>query len=104
MRFLNHLGMLNTNFDLPKATTDPVFIEGSRWTRAKYSGLFHPVFNVGDFVEKGEILAYITDPFGKLNHAIKSNRTGYLINVNESPTVYQGDALFHISSKLKGDD
>ncbi len=103
MRFLKHLGMLSDTFKVPEATNNPVFIEDSRWARAKYSGLFQPVLNVGDFAEKGAVLGYITDPFGKLNHAVKSNRTGYLINVNEAPAVYQGDALFHITSKLKGD-
>jgi predicted deacylase len=63
--------------------------------------MFRPTFEVGAFVEKGAIIGRITDPFGKLNHSIKSSNSGYLINVNETPIVYQGDALFHISSKLK---
>ncbi len=100
MRFLNHLEMLADTHEVPLAQK-PVFIEESKWLRAKYSGMFKSVFNVNSYVEKGQILGFITDPFGKLNHAIKSNHAGYLINVNETPIVYQGDALFHVSSKLK---
>ena len=52
-------------------------------------------------VDKGDILGHITDPYGKFNHAVKADVSGYIINVNESPIVYQGDALFHVSTKLK---
>jgi predicted deacylase len=62
--------------------------------------MFKPIFNINSYVDKGQILGYITDPFGKLNHAIKAPNKGYLINVNESPIVYQGDAVFHISAKV----
>jgi len=100
-RFLNHLGMLKNEFIVHAPKIKPVFIEESRWIRAKYSGLFSSKFNSGEFVEKGSVIGHITDPFGKLNHSIKSSNSGYLINVNEAPVVYQGDALFHISSKIK---
>jgi len=104
MRILNHLEMLDTSHEVPVLEQKPVFIEESRWIRAKYSGMFKPVFNVNAYIEKGQILGFITDPFGKLNHAIKSSNAGYLINVNEAPIVYQGDALYHISSKLRKED
>lgn len=103
MRFLNYLGMLDDNHDVPTLEKKSVFIEESRWIRAKYSGMFKTVFNVNAYVEKGQVLGFITDPFGKLNYAVKATYSGYLINVNETPIVYQGDALFHITSKLKKD-
>jgi hypothetical protein len=52
-------------------------------------------------VTKGDVLGHITDPYGKLNYLVKASISGYIINVNESPIVYQGDALFHVSTKLK---
>lgn len=103
-RLLNYLGMLNSNFKIEEPENNPVFIEESKWIRAKYSGMFKPVFNVGTYVEKGDVLGSITDPFGKLSHDVKSSTNGYLINVNEAPIVYQGDAMFHITSKLKDDE
>ena len=98
MRILNHFGMLKKDFALPKSNTHTVLIKNSTWIRAKYSGLLHLKSSCGDLVEKGEIIATITDPYGSFSHQVKSPNAGYLINVNEASLVYQGDAIFHIST------
>ncbi|RIA08398.1 hypothetical protein OE09_0210 [Flavobacteriaceae bacterium MAR_2010_72] len=100
-RVLNNLGMLNARFKATKPTTKPVFINKSRWQRANFSGMFRASIKIGTKVTRGEVLGTITDPYGKFNHPVKALQGGYIINVNESPIVYQGDALFHITSKLK---
>ncbi len=84
-----------------KHSNTEIYINESIWKRDKYSGMFKPAVKVGVKVNKKDILGTITGPFGKFNHFVKANNTGYIINVNESPIVYQGDALFHISTKLK---
>ncbi|WP_248724783.1 succinylglutamate desuccinylase/aspartoacylase family protein [Seonamhaeicola sp. ML3] len=99
-RILKHFGMLNSNFKTSKPKKDCVFIKEGRWVRAKYSGMFKPFISLNAFVEKGDLLGNITDPYGKLNYFVKSPNSGYIINVNEAPIVYQGDALFHISTVL----
>ena len=98
MRILNHFEMLKPKFDVPDVTAETIFIENSSWMRAKYSGLLHVKIPFGKHVEKGEYIATITDPYGKLRHKVKAPNEGYIINVNESPIVYQGDAIFHIST------
>ncbi|MGB7785956.1 MAG: succinylglutamate desuccinylase/aspartoacylase family protein [Salinimicrobium sp.] len=98
MRILAHFEMLKPKFDVPDAATETVVIENSTWMRAKYSGLLHVKIPFGKHVEKGEYIATITDPYGKLRHKVKAPHEGYIINVNESPIVYQGDAIFHIST------
>ena len=98
MRILNHFEMLKPKFDVPDATGETIFIENSTWMRAKYSGLLHVKIPFGKHVEKGEYIATITDPYGKLRHKVKAPNEGYIINVNDSPIVYQGDAIFHIST------
>ena len=100
-RILHHLGMLSTKFKVSKPKKDCVFINESRWQRANLSGMFKASIAISTKVKKGDVLGNITDPYGKLNHFVKAETTGYIINVNESPIVYQGDALFHISTKLK---
>ncbi|GAA4889954.1 succinylglutamate desuccinylase/aspartoacylase family protein [Flaviramulus aquimarinus] len=100
-RILKHLGMLKTSFKSSKPKKDCVFINESRWLRAKYSGMFKASIAIGSHVEKDDVLGNITDPYGKFNFFVRASNTGYIINVNESPIVYQGDALFHISTKLK---
>ena len=93
--------MLKSKFELPDAHAEPILIENTTWMRAKYSGLLHLKIPCGKFVEKGEYIGTITDPYGKFRHKIKSRNQGYIINVNESPIVYQGDAIFHISTASK---
>ena len=100
-RVLKHLGMLRSNFKSSKPKKDCVFINDSRWLRATHSGMFKASIEIGLPVLKGNILGNICDPYGKFNYAVKASNDGYIINVNESPIVYQGDALFHISTKLK---
>ncbi len=97
MRILAHFEMLKAKFEVPDPTGETICIENSAWMRAKYSGLLHIKIPFGKHVEKGEYIATITDPYGKLRHKVKAPNTGYVINVNESPIVYQGDAIFHIS-------
>ncbi|WP_339646993.1 succinylglutamate desuccinylase/aspartoacylase family protein [uncultured Salegentibacter sp.] len=101
MRILSFLEMLNPKFEYPDAITETVVIENTNWMRAKYSGLLHIKIPCGKHVEKGEYIGTITDPYGKFRHKIKAVNTGYVININESPIVYQGDAIFHISAPPK---
>ncbi|MFB9055418.1 succinylglutamate desuccinylase/aspartoacylase family protein [Mariniflexile ostreae] len=100
-RVLYHLGMLNNKFKVSKPKKDCVFINESRWQRANFSGMFKASISIGSHVKKGDDIGNITDPYGKFNQFVKAQNSGYIINVNESPIVYQGDALFHITSKLK---
>ena len=100
-RILKHLGMLKTVFKSSKPKKECLFITDSKWQRAKYSGMFKASVAIGSKVNKEDIIGNITDPYGKFNFFVRASNSGYIINVNESPIVYQGDALFHISTKLK---
>lgn len=99
-RVLHHLGMLRSNFKVSSPKKSPIFISKSKWLRAPKSGMFKPIIKTGAFVEKGQVIGHITDPYGKKNYRYKSAFSGYIINVNESPLIYQGDALFHISTVI----
>lgn len=100
-RFLAHLDMLNPK-KVPRVTSrETILIEKSTWIRANFSGMFHGLVTSGSLVEKGTVLAMISDPFGKIEHKLKSPYAGFIINVNDAPIVYQGDAVFHISTKLE---
>lgn len=104
MRILSHLGMLKPRFICPEALMPSIIVENSTWMRAKYSGLLHIKIECGKHIEKGEYLGTITDPYGKFRHKILAPHTGHVINVNESPIVYQGDAIFHITLPPKIQD
>jgi len=100
-RILNHLGMLNDRQNTIIPENETIYIKKSSWIRAKYSGMFHSTTMVGSYIEKGQLLATISDPYGKIEHKVKSPNSGYIINVNEAPIVYQGDAIYHISTTLE---
>ncbi|WP_435578493.1 succinylglutamate desuccinylase/aspartoacylase family protein [Gilvibacter sp.] len=98
-RVLNELGMLRSRFKVSSPKNKSVVITQSRWLRASTSGMFKPSVKAGEHVPVGHVLGHITDPYGKVHYWIRSNTAGYVINVNEAPIVYQGDALFHISTE-----
>lgn len=102
-RILHHLGMLNSKFKVSKPKTKAVIIDDSKWLRAKFSGMFKATVAINTYVKKGDVLGNITDPYGSFNHFVKAPNTGYIFNVNESPIIYQGDAIFHISTAIKND-
>jgi predicted deacylase len=102
-RFLTHFGMLKNKHEISKPH-HTIYIETSDWVRANFSGMFHGLKQIGSFVTKGDLLATISDPFGKVSHKLKAPHDGYIINVNDAPIVYQGDAVFHISTKLENDE
>jgi len=100
-RILGHLGMLANKFKASKPKKKCVFIKDSKWIRAQYSGMFKSSVSINTLVNKGQVIGHITDPYGKFHHFVKAENSGYIINVNEAPIVYQGDAVFHISTRIK---
>ena len=99
-RVLHHLEMLGSKFKVSKPKKPCVFILESKWIRAKYSGMFKASTTINSKVSKGDVIGHITDPYGSFNHFVKSPNDGYIFNINQSPLVYQGDAIYHISTKL----
>ena len=82
LRVMQHLGMRNFKEELSEAgdhLKDATIVNTSKWMRAKYSGMLHPWVKVGQYVEKGEFLGSISDPFGYFERKIKSLHTGYII-------------------------
>lgn len=100
-RFLRSFDMLKDQFKVDTPKEEMTIITNSVWVRAKRSGLQHDQVKIGAYVEKGAVLAEISDPYGKENTLMRAPNAGYVINVNDAPIVYQGDAVFHISKTLK---
>ena len=102
-RFLTHLEMLNPRKKAISNENKTIYIEKSNWVRAKHSGMFHGLTAIGSFVKKGDLLATISDPYGKVEHKVKAPHAGFIINVNDAPIIFQGDAIFHISTHLENE-
>ncbi|WP_320175372.1 succinylglutamate desuccinylase/aspartoacylase family protein [Maridesulfovibrio sp.] len=93
---LRHLGML------PKARqkskyTQPIIAKNSTWARASASGIFLPRVQLGEIVEKNQVLGLVTDPLGESEHQIISPTKGIIIGQLQSPLVHKGDAVSHVA-------
>ncbi|MGB3606746.1 MAG: succinylglutamate desuccinylase/aspartoacylase family protein [Psychroserpens sp.] len=100
-RVLDHLEMLNRKFKVSLPKNPCVFITDSKWIRASHSGMFKPIVAINTYVAIDDVLGHITDPYGSFNHFVKAKNEGYVFNINQSPIIYQGDAIFHISTEIE---
>lgn len=100
-RLLSHLDMLDSKQNIEETESETIYIEKSSWIRAQCSGLLHDNGCIGRYVQKGTLLAIITDPFGEFERTVNAPNDGYIINANLSPIVYQGDAIYHISKIIR---
>lgn len=104
MRVLRHLGLLDSTLTVLEPKSPSILVEKTRWQRASHSGLLHTRVACGEHIKKGQHIATITDPYGKLRHVVKAKDNGYVINLNEASLVYQGDAIFNISVESQSDE
>jgi hypothetical protein len=93
LRLMHHLGMKKSK---PSSQSIHIF-NTSAWIRSKYAGLFLPKIKLGDFVEKGQLIGYINDPYGELNSKIIAPKSSCVIGINYCPVVNKGDAIIHYS-------
>lgn len=101
IRLLAHLEMLHEKFEPNPVENPMIYIEDSTWLRADVSGLFQSISSPGTYVEAEQTIAWITDPYGSMEIPVLAPNSGYIINENQGAIVFQGDAIFHISSKIK---
>ena len=98
IRLMKHLKIKDTYLRKQKST----ILRERSWTRAKMSGIFNAKVECGDKVNKNQMIAVLTDPYGNLRVPVKSPINGYVIGINNMPVVNAGDALFHIGSEIAG--
>lgn len=103
LRVLHDQGMIPAK-GIARARTKPLFCRASRWVRATQGGLLRTYKSEGDVVDKGDVLAVVSDPFGETEHEIASPLAGIIIGRAVMPVVNEGDALFHIARVSASDD
>ncbi len=103
---MNQLGMLyKTKARTKKAKMiEPFVARQSGWIRATDSGFVSHQKQLGDYVEKGDCLAVIKDPFGVTLDVMTSNAKGIIIGKQNIPLVQEGEAVYHIAYFKKPDD
>lgn len=103
LRVMHHLGMIPRK-GVPRVKGAPVFCSDSNWYRAPAGGLFRGYLATGDTVEPGTVLGAITDPFGEDETEVAAEVAGIIIGRTNMPSVYEGDALFHIAETPRAED
>jgi len=92
LRLLNKLEM--TNVPVPENTT--IIIERSTWVRAKISGLFRTTKKYGVFIEKGDEIGTLADPYGVSELKLIAPEDCFIIGINNQPVINEGDAIMHL--------
>lgn len=75
-----------------------VVAKSSHWIRANASGSLRTVKKLGSFVQAGDLLGVISDPFGDRRLEVHASKPGIVIAAITMPLVNRGNALFHIAT------
>ncbi|MCD1188234.1 deacylase [Vibrio cholerae] len=100
-RVMQSIGMLRPS---RKKIPNSIIAKSTSWLRAEADGILRTLVSLGDKVEKGQVLAYINSPLGKLEMEIRANKSGIVIGQQTLPLVNEGDAVFHLAYFHKADD
>ncbi len=96
---MESIGMLIRSRSVPrKKKTDMFVSESSFWIRSPHSGSTRFYKHIGASVKEGDLLAVISDTFGKKIYRVHSSVDGIIIGAILLPLVNQGDAMFHIAT------
>ncbi|HYN34678.1 MAG TPA: succinylglutamate desuccinylase/aspartoacylase family protein [Ilumatobacteraceae bacterium] len=85
--------------DADSADPRPVPVESRRssWIRARRSGIALLDVELGEVVQRGQLLGLIHDSVGKRLSRITAPRVGIVIGRVQQPLINQGDALVHLA-------
>ncbi len=98
IRLMKHLNMIRSE---EMVLVETEMYRKSVWIRAKNAGIFQPKFELGDHIQKRQVLGYITDPYGKSVSKVVVTRSGRIIGLNNNPIIHKGDAIAHLAYDLK---
>lgn len=96
LRALRSMQMIDAR--LPRARPTRL-VRRTRWVRARRGGIADIVVKLGDYVEKGQPVASISDAFGMRPTQAIASETGWVIARSLRPLVNSGDSLVHIAAE-----
>lgn len=96
LRVMQHLGMISSSQAKP-SRVPPVLSTATYWVRAPQGGILRMLKSLGERVDEGDILGYVSDPLGESETEIRGHKTGIIIGHANLPIVNRGDAVFHIA-------
>lgn len=85
----------------PVEEIQPIFSKDEEWLVAHKSGILHTEINLGQTIEKGDLIGNIQDPFGaELREEVRSPQKGIVVGLNTSPLIHEGLPIFKVASFL----
>ena len=95
---MRELGMLPpSRSPRRRAQKQPIVADSSHWVRAPRSGVLRTLVPLGAWVEPGQALAVVADPFGESETTLNAPRPGVVIGRLCLPLVHEGDAVMHVA-------
>lgn len=92
-----HLNMLPPR-KRPKKSFDSFVAKSSNWVRAPAGGLFRTKIQLGNTVEKNDVLGVISGPLGGGDDMpVLAPFGGIVIGITHLPLVNEGEALLHVA-------
>ncbi|XOV80620.1 MAG: succinylglutamate desuccinylase/aspartoacylase family protein [Aestuariibacter sp.] len=92
---MRQIGMLNKS--RAKSEIKQFIAKQSGWVRANESGFVNHVSQLGDHVDKDQVIAVISDPYGTVLGEVKSPAEGVVVGKQNIPLVQEGEAIYHIA-------
>jgi hypothetical protein len=96
LRVMRDEGMLAAK-GIAKGRAPSLICRASIWLRAPVGGLLRTFRAEGEIVEKGDVLAAVSDPAGDVETELLAPSPGILIGRAVLPVVNEGDAVFHLA-------
>jgi len=96
-RVLRHLGMYEREREPEPYSRKSLEIRSTSWIRAGRSGILLPEVELGEIVEKKQVLGTVTDALGAHGTRLHAPFDGVVLGMQLNPLVYRGDALFHLA-------
>ena len=96
LNVMHTIGMLTGDSFVTPQTV--VTARSSHWLRAQTSGSLRILKKLGSFVQAGEVLGLISDPYGDILSEVSTAKPGIIISNVTMPLINKGNALFHIAT------
>ena len=100
LQVMQHIGMISGAE--VKARPTPVLCASSQWLRAPAGGLLRSFRDSGEWVQVNDLLAIVSDPFGKQEVELRAIWPGIVVGRAILPVVNEGDAIYHIGKPAGG--
>lgn len=100
LNVFKYFGMISSIDTRYHEQNKTIHLENRKWLRAPTAGMFIPEITNGSAIVKGQILGIVTDTFAMKTKQIRAPYNGYLCCVNYQAVVNQGEALFHVGTKV----